>query len=284
LVRAWSGRQILPFQFFFMVYGAPTMVSAIANPAFEAFMTELGSELVFGEILLRKNAGGFQLCHVQDREVAELREAELTELRQLAQFTSANEFRPLKSAPTLRRDWRFVTANSSDVEMALQMVYPGAVADWFAARQPGPPVTHYRDFTSRQSGMYRITATLTDVQAARVARAGCDRQFCLKQRWWTVEGLEPDRPEAKSVIPCLEPCAVLLEFARTAARLEQRATPVMLAPDEVEVVVAALEQRNGKPSATKEADFSVPENPRRVQLILEKLTSAFVTQDEYKNG
>ena len=277
LVRAWSGWQILPFQFVFIVYGAPTMVSAIANPAFEAFVAELQPEMVFGEVLLRKSTDGFQLCHAQDREVAELRETDLTELRQLAQFTSANHFRPLKSAPTLRRGWRFVTATSPDLEMALQTIYPGAVADWFAARQPTPPVTHFRAYTSRQSGMYRITTTLTDVQAGRVARAACDRQFCLKQRLWTVEGLEPDRAEAKSVIPCLEPCAVLLEFARTATRLEQRATPVMMSPEEVDVVVAALEQRNGKLSTTREADFSAPDNPRRVQLILEKLTSTFVT-------
>ena len=267
-----------------MVYGAPTMVSAIANPAFEAFVAELRPEMVFGEVLIRKNADGFQLCHAQDREVAELRETDLTELRQLAQFTSANQFRPLKSAPTLRRGWRFATAHSPDLEMALQTIYPGAVADWFAAREPNPPVTHYRAHTSRQSGMYRITTTLTDLQAARVARAGCDRQFCLKQRLWTVEGLEPDRAEAKSVIPCLEPCAVLLEFARTATRLEQRSTPVMMSPEEVEVVVAALEQRDGRLATTREADFSAPQNPRRVQLILEKLTSAFVTRDEHKNG
>ena len=73
-------------------------------------------------------------------------------------------------------------------------------------------------------------------------------------------------------------------FARTATRLEQRATPVMMSPEEVEVVVTALEQWNGKRVTTREADFSAPENSRRVQLILEKLTSAFVTRDEHKNG
>jgi len=33
-----------------------------------------------------------------------------------------------------------------------------------------------------------------------------------------------NEPSEKSVIPCLEPCAILLEFARKTARLEQQAT------------------------------------------------------------
>ena len=268
-----------------MVYGAPTMVSAIANPAFEAFLEALGPEMVWGELLVRKTQDGFELCHAEDREVTQLQRVERSGLRQVVQFTAAKQFRPLKSAPTLQRGWNFVAADSLDLEMALQTVYPGSVADWFASRQPASPVTHYRPYTSRQSGMYRITAMLTDPQAARAIRAGCNRKFCLKQRLWTVEGLEPDRFDAKSAIPCLEPCAVLMEFARTAARLEQRSTaPVTLAADEVKAVGTLLEGQIQVGSAIREADFSAPENPRRLQLILEKLTSASLTRDEHENG
>jgi hypothetical protein len=81
-------------------------------------------------------------------------------------------------------------------------------------------VTDYRAFTERQTGMYRITTKLSDSDVAGVIRACCAKESCLKRRLWTISGLETDSPETKSIIPCLEPCAMLLESARTAARLK----------------------------------------------------------------
>jgi hypothetical protein len=262
-----------------MVYVPPTMVPAIANPALDAFVAEISPELLFGEVLLRSKEDGYELTHSADNKADGLREVSLTDLRRIAQFTSGRQFRPLRSAPTLQRGWRFTAANSSETGAALEMLYPGAVADWFAARQSPVPVTDYRSYASRQSGMYRITALLNDAQAAAMTRAGCARRFCLKQRLWTTEGLASDRVEEKSLIPCLEPCAVLLEFARTAARIEQRRPDVMaLAEEEIEAVTAALEEALEKPVMVREADFSARENPRRLQLILEKLKPATVNK------
>ena len=120
--------------------------------------------------------------------------------------------------PNLRAGWLCRAASDAELEAALDQLYPGAIADWFAAHQPLPPVTHYRDFTARQSGMYRITTMLADAQAAQVTRVCCDARHCLKRRLWTAPGLAPDAADAKSLIPCLEPCAVMLEFARKAVR------------------------------------------------------------------
>jgi hypothetical protein len=267
-----------------MVYVAPTMVSAIANPALDAFVAEIRSELLFGELLVRAKEDAYELIHAADRNIARLRDVSLIELRQLAQFTSGKQFRPLKSAPTLQGGWRFTASNSSELGAALQMLYPGAVADWFAARQPNPPVTDYRSYTSRQTGMYRVTAMLNDGQAAAVTRAGCHRRFCLKRRLWTTEGLSPDT-EGKSLIPCLEPCAVLLEFARTVARIEQRPPRVLaLAVEDIEAVTAALEQALEGPATVREADFSAVGNPRRLQLLLEKLEPALALTNQHENS
>ncbi|HXG47426.1 MAG TPA: hypothetical protein VNO52_07375, partial [Methylomirabilota bacterium] len=143
-------------------------------------------------------------------------------------------------------------------------------------QQASPPVTHYREFTSRQTGMYRVTQMLTDDQAARVIRVGCRARFCLKRRLWTVPGLEPDLPEDKSIVPCLEPCAVLLEFARKAARIEQAQT-VPLPVEDVATVVAALGMELERTRDDgREADFSDPLNRRRVQLLLERLTPSLL--------
>ena len=146
----------------------------------------------------------------------------LAESRHFAQFNAAGEFRPLKSAPDLRRGWRLSVANDTELETALTHLYPGAVPDWFAAQSPNPPVTNYREYTARQSGMYRITAMLTDAQAAEVINTVCDKTRCLKHRLWTVAEILVDPPAAKSLIPCLEPCAVLMESARKELRASQQ--------------------------------------------------------------
>jgi hypothetical protein len=193
---------------------------AFENPALRAFVGHISDELLLAQAFIRRVGTGWELRHIDDRERAEteLRALTLDELRQHAQFTADGKFRPLKSAPTLAVGWRFVCASDDELYDALNRLYPGAVADWFAAQQSNPPVTHYREFTARQSGMYRITAMLDDALAADVTRASCHPRSCLKRRLWTVPGLAPDTPENKSLIPCLEPCAVLLESARKAAR------------------------------------------------------------------
>ncbi len=192
------------------------------NPALKAFIAQMGNEVVLGQVLIRKLGAGYELVHVEDRAAATdgLRSARPDEARSLAQFTAAGEFRPLKAAPTLQRGWRVEAVTDAGLEFALNGLYPGALADWHAARAPNPPLTNYRACAERQSGMYRITAKLSDAQAEVVIKHTCDAAHCLKRRRWTVSGLDRDPAGGKSLIPCLEPCAVLLEQARIAARAE----------------------------------------------------------------
>jgi hypothetical protein len=199
-------------------------MSLFENPALNAFVAKMGDELLVAQVLIRREGEGYQLRHVDDRDFAmeSLKRIPLNEARTLAQFTAAGAFRPLKSAPNLRRGWRMVLSDDAELEGALSRLYPGAVADWFATRAAKPPVTNFREFVNRQSGMYRITAKLTDEQAAQVIKKVCATESCLKRRLWSVAGLEPDRAGQKSIIPCLEPCAILLESARQAMRAEQR--------------------------------------------------------------
>jgi hypothetical protein len=251
-------------------------MAAFENPALKRFVAQLGDGLLLAQVLIRRTGSGtYTLRHVADEARAEesLRLIQPTEARALAQSTEAGAFRPLKSAPNLQTGWRMAVANAAELETVLNQLYPGAIADWYAAEQANPPVTHFREFTERQSGMYRITAMLSDAQAAPVIRAGCAKQFCLKRRLWTVAGLSPDGAGEKSLIPCLEPCAILMEFARKAMRIEQaEKIRLELAPDEAETLQAALTIVLAQPQgAVREGDVSAAENPRRLQLVLEKL-------------
>ena len=252
-------------------------MSEFSNPAIEAFVGHIRNELPFAQVLIRRRDYGFELRHVEDRDraEAELRELKLSDLRALAQFTSGGSFRPLKSAPNLQTGWVLRVKGDEELASALDRLYPGAVVDWFAAQSPQPPVTDYREFTGRQTGMYRITTLLSDSQAAQVTRAGCHQAFCLKRRLWTVDGLSSDSVESKSLIPCLEPCAVLLEFARKAMRIEQEEKMKLeLSLGETVALKAALRTALAHPDpAGSEADFNVPTNPRRLQLLLEKLAA-----------
>lgn len=194
------------------------------NPTVEWFVSWFGGELVIGQVLVCRRDKSYELRHAEDHEKSarELRPVTPEEARAIAQFTEAGAFRPLKSAPTLRRGWQIVANSDAELATALDRLYPGAIADLYAALQRSAPVTDYRAFTNRQTGMYRITAFLDDVEAGAVVRKCCAQEFCLKRRFWDVSGLAPEAVGDKSVIPCLEPCAVLLEFVRKVVRAAQR--------------------------------------------------------------
>jgi predicted nucleic acid-binding protein len=245
------------------------------HPALQAFLARIGRELVLAQALIRRVEPGYELRHVADcdRAAKSLREVRLTDLRELARFTASGAFRPLKAAPNLPAGWLLRVKDDAALETALSQLYPGTIADWFAAQSSSPPVTNYREFSNRQTGMYRVTTLLDDAQAAQVARACCRKSFCLKRRIWTVNRLAPEAVEEKSLIPCLEPCAVLLEFARKSMRMEQeKKLKLELSPSEAVTLAVALRTALAHPDTTlREADFNAPGNPRRIQLLLEKI-------------
>ena len=198
-------------------------MSEYQNPALIAFLERLNEELLWAEVSIRRVETGFELRHAADRKVknTELKAVTSLELRELAVHNVRGEFRPLKSAPDLRAGWILSCSGGEDLEFALNQVYPNSVVDWYFASLGPAPVVHYRQFTGRQTGMYRITQLLTDEQAGKVITITCDAKNCLKRRLWNVGGLEIDSVSAKSAIPCLEPCAVMIEMARKRARVEQ---------------------------------------------------------------
>lgn len=252
------------------------------NSAIQALAACVSPEFVLGQVMIRRRDSEFELCHVADVSRREgLQEVAIPDLCSLAQFTERGGFRPLHSAPNLRVGWRLRVNGEPELEQALNILYPNAVTDWHLVATGTAPVTHYREFTARQTGMYRITTMLSDAQAARAIRACCDVKFCLKRRLWSVPGLAPDAAEAKSAIPCLEPCALLLEFARKAMRIEQEEQrAVSVSAGDGATLLRAVEACLAAPQPEiREADFSHPLNPRRLQLAAEKLGDAGIALD-----
>jgi 4Fe-4S iron-sulfur cluster binding domain/DR2241 stabilising domain len=245
------------------------------NPALAAFLAELNEGFTFAQVRISPIAGGYELRHIDDSaaDASTLAPIEIANLRALSQTTANGAFRPNKAAPNLRRGWQASAQGAEELETALRLLYPGALADWFTARLPSPPVTAFREFMARQTGLYRITQILPDTLAAQTVRACCAPSLCLRRRLWSAPAEPPERAAAKSVIPCLEPCALLLDLARRAMKLEQESkADLAVAQGDVAVLLHALETALAHPSSTvREGSSTDPRNPRRLRLLLEKL-------------
>ncbi len=190
----------------------------IVTPAIKAFVEHLRSERTLGQIVVTRVDSGFEVRHAEDQGAGSLETVASEKLRSLVQFTADGEFRPLKSAPTLRRGWRALAQDSPALEGILNILYPGALADLYAIDAGTGSPTSYHEFTNRQTGMYRITQKLDDCQVVDVIEKCCIPALCLKRRLWSVDGRNTLAFQGNSLIPCLEPCAILLEQARKTAR------------------------------------------------------------------
>ena len=196
------------------------MSATFINPIHAALDIAIAPEFTFGETIISRIGQSFEVRHLSDRSrlITELRKLNSPELLDWFQFDTNGVFRPLRTAPTMKRGWTCIVMTAAALLETLDCIYPGAAADWFSATNGTGKPTHFHEFTSRQSGMYRVTAKLTDEQAADVTRHCCASKRCLRQRRWTAGNLPTDLVESKSCIPCWEPCALHLESTRIAFR------------------------------------------------------------------
>ena len=185
--------------------------------------------LLIGEVLLAQD---FTLRHIADSEVDNL---ELftnpVDARSIARNDAKGQFRPLKSAPNLRRGWLLETGSLMGMELALDFSYPSALGLWLSWLKGSLQPTPLRETLSRQTGMYRITQLLTGEQVGVLLGRCCNTERgCLRTILWekgtdvphdtlpplkfSLESLEEDR------IPliCREVCNLVIAAARPLAK------------------------------------------------------------------
>ena len=261
----------------------------MTNPAQAALISEIdrnGGRWIFGEVCVERVVQGYEIRHREDRDrpVDLLETVEIHELRHLAQFTAAGVFRPLRGMPTLRCGWRASAADSTALRTALDHLYPGGIADWWSFNFNCGRPTPYREYAERQSGMYRVAQRLDDAAVADVIRACCSPQQCIRRRLWTLDGVAEDAVECKSVIPCFEPCALTLEFARRAYRmLQQPLAAFQWNRAEAETLLSALELAVKHPSGEgREGDSADPLNSRRIQWTIHRLRRVISREEPSK--
>ncbi len=258
------------------------------HPALNAFCQFPEKELQLGQILIipLEDEERYEIRHASDRNASleDLQNCNSSELRGWVATDALGRFRPLKSAPSLRRGWRHECDRASGLWEALSIIYPGAIGDWFASQREPSPLVSFRSFVDRQTGMYRGAAKLSRTEAEQLTAVCCADRHCLKSRYWPIETEDPPPSPPESRLVCLEPCQLLLELARRRAKTALEPTLTFKLPkSEAQSIIEALKTLAKESSADhRVADFSDPQNPRRLHLLLDQLESQFPRQTEAK--
>ncbi|CAN5910593.1 hypothetical protein BH23ACT11_BH23ACT11_07350 [soil metagenome] len=241
--------------------------------AFAAWVNDAPEGRTFAQVRAqRTDTSGYRLCHVDDREVADstLYE-EPRDARQISKLTETGEYRPLKSAPNLKRGWLLRLNDERELATAMNYLYPAAVVHWYLYREGELEITHYRENAGRQSGIYKRVQALTDDAVQEAARACCEDAVCLKKTLWDVEEDLPLRMDrGQGEIPCPEPCSLFVSFARRVRLFEREQKRDLdaagLSPSEKEDLTALVEAAaTGAVEFAREAEFEESLNERRMR-------------------
>src|SRR6266566_7397720 len=124
------------------------------NSIERAFQAALTDRFHFGQILVQKRNDDFVLSHGDDEGRTNLqtfRNAE--DAVEIAKYDETGSYRPLKTAPNLRRGWRLEVSTNAELKRALDYFYPGRLAVFGAWKSGQLQTTPLRETLERQSGM-----------------------------------------------------------------------------------------------------------------------------------
>lgn len=189
-----------------------------------------------GQLVLRRFAQGVRIHHQDDDPELDTLTIYTTahQAREIAKADAAGNFRPLKSAPNLQRGWLLELTTTDQVRLALDHFYPAAVANWlhFHQRQNPSRIVPLRETLSRQTGMYRITSTISDQQAQTQVATTCADNHCARRILWLLASdipltelppakYDPSAPSNTIPLVCCEGCNFLVAAIRTAIKSKQ---------------------------------------------------------------
>jgi len=140
-----------------------------------------------GEISIRRlNGSGFVLSHRNDEGRDDLQRFHNSEdAAEIARYDDAGNYRPLKTAPNLRHGWRLELVDLTELRRALDYFYPGRLAIFAAWNENRLTTTPLRETLTRQSGMYRVAAKISDEQINDLVGNFCrSNGGCLRTILW----------------------------------------------------------------------------------------------------
>jgi len=146
----------------------------------------INTPFYFGQILVEKSDEGFLLRHRDDegpKHLQTFRNAQ--HAIDIAKYDDAGNYRPLKTAPNLRHGWRLELDTADELSRALDYFYPGRLAVFAAWKNGVVQTTALRETLTRQSGMYRVAAKISDSQINDVVSDFCRSEGgCLRTILW----------------------------------------------------------------------------------------------------
>jgi sirohydrochlorin cobaltochelatase len=159
----------------------------MANSIERCLEAVLTAPFYFGQIFVQKlTTGRFVLSHRDDKTVDQLqifRSAE--EAIEIAKYDDDGNYRPLKTAPNLRRGWRLELDTLEELRRALDYFYPGRLAVFGAWKSDKLQTTPLRETLDRQSGMYRVAAKISDSHIDDLVANFCrSNGGCLRTVLW----------------------------------------------------------------------------------------------------
>ena len=185
-----------------------------------------------GQLIVTRHAEGWELRHEADAGVENLPvHRGAAAARALANLDAEGAYRPLKTAPNLRRGWTFIAEDLPQLRKALDAFYPAMIGLWLAQRAGEAVPVDLRETLGRQTGMYRVTQKITDDQAQGLIGKTCDpRSGCIKTILWEIApnvpitSLPPEKFRAPTgnQLPlwCHEACNILVAGARKVVKGE----------------------------------------------------------------
>ena len=200
--------------------------------------------------------------------------------RELAKHDDDGDYRPLKTAPSLRTGWQFPGLGAGNLVQAVHAFYPATVPNWYREREGELDVTHWHETVERQTGIYGVVQTWDRGEGYEhvnwVAEACCDDSQCLKRREWEYdEETELDVDGGDGEFPCREPCSLVIAAARQWTKLEGEQSETYefeLTPSEKEQVEAIIDAvADGTTEEIREADVYKGANRYRARFLRAKL-------------
>lgn len=246
-----------------------------------------GLEREWGELLVSVDLAEdgyrrYEVRHVDDAAVpaTELEDhVDTRDAREIGKFDARDRYRPLKTAPTLRTGWRFPALTSHEVIAVVETFYPATIANWHRDRNDELDVDHWEAAMGRQSGIYGVIATWNRGDGHEhvewVAEACCDDSQCLKRREWQYdEDTALDADPGDGVMPCREPCSLVVSAARQWTKQEgehERTYEFELTPSEKEQLESIVDAvADGRTGDIREADVYDDANRLRARFLRAK--------------
>jgi sirohydrochlorin cobaltochelatase len=149
----------------------------------QALVAEKGSRI--GQLEIEPFQKGFVLSHRDDAGRSDLKQHEIDDAFEIAKFDDAGNYRPLKTAPTLRHGWKIFARDLLQLEQVIDTIYPGRLAMLRAFESGELTTTSLRETLNRQTGMYRVAAKISDEQIDGLVGDFCRSDGgCLRTILW----------------------------------------------------------------------------------------------------